>query len=127
MLGELVRDARERLAHLGQLRVGVTVGRRDLLDERPERRQLLPEVGVMMPDDVVDERGDRLFGPVDVLRPGRARLAQRRDHGVDVEAPIGAGGIERGLATTAVVDAEALEDAGPAGVLEDERGDVGVG
>ena len=70
--------------------------------------------------------GTGCVGPVDVLRPAAARLAQRRDHGVDVEASIGAGGIERGLATTAVVDAEALEDAGPARVLEDERGDVGV-
>ena len=81
----------------------------------------------MLLDDMGAELGHRHRRPVDVLGLVGQRLLESGRHDTQVEPSVGAGGGERGLPAAAVVDAEALEDACPARLLENESCDVGVG
>ena len=78
-------------------------------------------------DDVGAELGHGRRRPVDVVEPVFQRLLECGRDDRQVEPSRGTGGIERGLPAAAVVDPETLEDACPAGPLEDEIRDGTIG
>ena len=67
--------------------------------------------------DVVGQRGRAQRVGINLARFGGLGviLLQKAEHLVDVEAPPGTGLVEWRLAMATVIDAQAVEDAGPAG------------
>ena len=107
---------------IAQLRMALGVNGLDLARQGVEQGQFLVEIGMMGGDDVTGECRQVEVDPRRVAHDGD--VGEPAHHVVDVEPCLLAGGAQRSVAMTAVVEPELFEGTGAGRPLEHQLGDA---